>query len=138
MLGLQASVLIVDGHPIAREGLKSLIKADRGFVLCNETGSSTEASRFVEEYRPHGVIIDPHAVEGDGFSLIYRLAGRDPTLRILVCSVRDDAVFERRAFIAGAHGFICKAESSDRILEALAQVMAGNLFVSFPVWSPPG
>jgi DNA-binding NarL/FixJ family response regulator len=127
------SVLIVDAHPIARAGLKSLIGRESDLVLCAEAGSVADAVRLIDEHRPDVVVIDPVLGEGAGFELIRRLLDRQRSLSILVCSVCDDVVFAMRALGTGARGFIGKTQERERIIEALRRVLAGERYYASPL-----
>ena len=122
--------MLVDDHPLVREGLRLLIDDQADLKVCCEAGSVREALDLVRGCRPDGVILDLSLSDGDGMELIRRLSAHYPEMRILVCSMRDESLFAERALHLGAHGYIGKHANSARVLEALRQVLAGNLYVS--------
>jgi DNA-binding NarL/FixJ family response regulator len=126
----QYKVLVVDDHPVVREGLKHLINAESDLVVCCETGSLRQAQQLAREHQPDVVIVDLYLDDGNGLDLIRRLKHRYPEMTFLVCSITEEALFAERAIKAGAKGFINKKELSDHIVQALRQVLDGKMYVS--------
>jgi DNA-binding NarL/FixJ family response regulator len=127
------SILIVDDHPLLRDGLKMLVSAEPDLNVCGETGSLREAANLVRDLEPNLVLIDLALEDGNGLDLIHRLNGRYPDIRFLICSMRDESLYAERSIAAGAHGFISKSEPSSQILEAIRQVLAGKRYLSAKV-----
>lgn len=124
-------ILIVDDHPLVRSGLSALIGAEPDLQVCAETGTVTEALDLAMTSSPDLAIIDLSlANHGDGLDLIKRLRTRAPMLKILVCSVYDEALFAQRALAAGAMGYINKREATACVVDAIRQVLQGDYFVS--------
>lgn len=127
------SVLIVDDHPLLRDGLKTLVSAEPDLNVCGETGSVREAADLVRDLEPNLVLLDITLEDGNGLDLIHRLHGRHPDVRFLICSMRDESLYAERSIACGAHGFISKGEPSSHILEAIRQVLAGKRYLSAQV-----
>jgi DNA-binding NarL/FixJ family response regulator len=123
-------VLIVDDHPLIREGLKGMIAEESDLTICGETGSLREAQELVRELEPNVVIVDLSLEDGDGLELIRRIQGRYSAIRLLVCSMRDESLFAERVLNAGAHGYISKHEVAAHVIDALRQVLAGKIYLS--------
>ena len=123
-------ILIVDDHPLVREGLKSLIFEEPDLVVCAETGSMKDARDLVRDTRPDVVIVDLVLEDGDGLELIRRLRSHDPHIKILVCSMRDDVLIAERAINAGARGYVNKHEAADNVVDAIRHVLDGKLWVT--------
>lgn len=130
MAQYQSTVLIVDDHPLVREGLKALIAGEPDLCVCGETGSMRDAQNLVREKQPDIVIIDLSLEDGNGLDLIRRLKNRYPQTKLLVCSMRDESLFAERAIATGAHGYINKHEVTTRIIEALHRVLDGKIYLS--------
>jgi DNA-binding NarL/FixJ family response regulator len=119
-------IVVVDDHPLVREGLTRLIAETADMSVCGEAANACAALDLIRTVQPHAAIVDLVLPDGDGLELVNRLAAHFPRLKILVCSMRDAAVYAERAFHAGAHGYVGKHEAVYRIVEALQQVLAGR------------
>jgi DNA-binding NarL/FixJ family response regulator len=125
-----STVLIVDDHPLVREGLKGLIAEEADLAVCAETGSMRRAQELVREKQPDIVIIDLSLEDGNGLELIRRLKSHYPHIKMLVCSMRDESLFAERAINTGAHGYINKHEVAGHVIDALRQVLGGKIYLS--------
>lgn len=123
-------VLIVDDHPIVRQGLVRLIAQRSDLEVCGEADSLIGALQAFAETSPHLVIVDLSLKNGTGMELIKEIKARNANTRMLVSSMHDETLFAERVLRAGAHGFINKQDSLDKILEAAVQVLAGGIFLS--------
>src|SRR5579863_8138280 len=101
-------VLIVDDHPIVREGLASLLSKQPDFKVCGEAEGVQDALRLVEELHPDVVTVDIALKTGDGLDLIRRIRERDESIRTICCSLYDETLYAERALHAGAMGYINK------------------------------
>ena len=129
----KARVLIVDDHPIVRDGFSSLVKRQRDLVRCGDASTVAETFTAVETLHPDLVLLDLWIGGGDGLDLIKSLKARFPELRILVISFSDEAVYAARALRAGARGYVMKSQSSKEILTAIRTVLTDELYVSSAV-----
>ena len=123
-------VLIVDDHPIVREGLRRLIDQERDLAVCGEAESPLEAIAAIRELKPDVVIVDISLKQGDGIELLKDARVHNPTLPILVLSMHDEAIYAERMLAAGANGYIMKQAASDQFLLALRHVLGGGIYVS--------
>lgn len=130
MNGRVNTVLIVDDHPLVREGLKGLIADEPDLEVCGETGSMRQAQDMVRQSQPDVVIVDLSLMDGNGLELIRRLKSHYPHIKLLVCSMRDESLFAERAMNAGAHGYINKHEVVGHVIDAIKQVLAGKVYLS--------
>ena len=129
-LARRARILVVDDHPVVREGYVNLIKRQRDFVACGEAGTVLETFKAVETLHPDLVLLDLWLGGDDGLDLIKSLKSQFPTLRILVISFSDEAVYAERALRAGARGYVMKSQPSKEVLTAIRTVLANELYVS--------
>ncbi len=125
-----STVLIVDDHPLVREGLKGLIAEESDLSVCAETGSMREAQALVREHQPDVVIVDLSLEDGNGLDLIRRLKSHYPRLKMLVCSMRDELLFAERAINTGAHGYLNKHEAAGEVVAAVRRVLSGKIYLS--------
>ncbi len=123
-------VLIVDDHPIFRRGLRDLIAEEPDFEVCCEAADAPEALRRVGTDPPDVAIIDLSLKESHGLELIEAIKARNERIKMLVCSVHDESSFAERALRAGAMGYISKQEAADKLIEALRQIVQGEIWVS--------
>ena len=125
-----ARILIVDDHPIVRRGIVQLIQNESNLEVCGEADSPATAVELLESLRPDLVIVDLTLAHANGLGLIKDLQARDPRLPVLVLSMHDETLYAERALRAGAMGYIMKQEATDHIVEAIRQVLGGNIYVS--------
>ncbi|NKN31998.1 response regulator transcription factor [Marichromatium bheemlicum] len=123
-------ILIVDDHPLVRAGLASLIAAEPDLEVCGEAETLREGLRLVRELTPDLTIVDLSLEDGNGLELIKRLKVHDAEIRILVCSVHEEALFAERAISAGALGYINKHKGIDEVIAAVRQTLAGRIYLS--------
>lgn len=123
-------ILLVDDHPLVREGLSALIRATPDLAVAGEAGSVEEACKLLDAQRPDLVLIDLILRGKDGIDLIKQVRGQHPALRMLVLSMHEEAVYAERVLRAGAHGYIMKEMPSSQILKAIRSVLSGEIYVS--------
>lgn len=126
----QTKLLIVDDHPLVREGLKGMIASDARFSVCGETGSIRVAKELIRETSPDIVILDLSLEDGNSLELIPRLKRQNPEIRILVCSMHDELLFAERTIESGANGYINKHEAAEHIISALRHILSGKLYLN--------
>jgi len=123
-------VLIVDDHPIVRQGLRRMIDPEPDLTVCGEAQSEREARTAIRELDPDVVIVDVSLAQGDGLELVRDVHAQRPRLPMLVLSMHDEAIYAGRLLAAGASGYIMKQAASDQLLVALRRVLAGETYVS--------
>jgi DNA-binding NarL/FixJ family response regulator len=123
-------VLIVDDHPIVRQGLRQLINQEPDLMVCGEATEPQQALEVAGTERPDLVIVDLTLKEGSGLDLIKTLQVQQPELPILVVSMHDEALYAERSLRAGARGYIMKQEATETLLHALRRVLDGEIYVS--------
>lgn len=123
-----SKVLIVDDHPIVCQGLQALIDAQDDFSVCGIAEDVAGALDTISREQPDIAIVDLNLKGGDGLELIKARRGHE--LPILVLSMHEEGLYAERAIRAGAKGYLMKQEASDKVIDALRCVLAGELFVS--------
>ena len=123
-------VLIVDDHPIVRQGLRLMIDEEPDLRVCGEAQSEREARVAIRELEPDVVIVDISLVQGDGLELVRDVHAHHPGLPMLVLSMHDELIYAERLLAAGASGYIMKHAASDQLLVALRRVLAGGRYLS--------
>ena len=123
-------VLIVDDHPIVRHGLGELIARQPDLEVCGEAADSSEALRQVEANRPDVAVVDISLGGDNGIELIEQIKALYPGIKTLVSSMHDEKTFAGRALRAGAMGYINKRESIRKVIDAVRQVLRGEVYLS--------
>jgi DNA-binding NarL/FixJ family response regulator len=127
---LSARILIVDDHPIVRQGLKLMINAEADLVIAGEAQSEQEARDMVRELKPDAVIVDLTLGDGDGFNVVRHLHAHYPEVKVLVLSMHEESVYAERLLAEGASGYIMKQAVTDQLVTALRTVLRGERFIS--------
>ncbi len=122
-------VLLVDDHPLVREGLRARLADVPGISVVGEAGDADEAFVRVDMLRPDLVLMDVGMKQVNGIELTTRLRQRHPTLRVLMLSMYDNPEYVHRALDAGAMGYVLKEAPSEEIVAAILEVAAGRQFL---------
>ena len=130
MEGWPHRVLIVDDHPIVREGLRALISQQTDLEVCGEAESVGEAMDLVDSTQPDIAVIDISLKGSDGLELIRRIKERHGSVRMLVSSMHDESMYARRSLRAGAMGFVSKENAGRQIIDAIRRVLDGRIYLS--------
>src|SRR6201987_25273 len=126
----QRRVLIVDDHPIVRQGLRRMIEPEPDLVVCGEVQTEREARTAIRALAPDVVIVDISLAQGDGLELVRDVHAQQPELPMLVLSMHDELIYAARLLAAGASGYIMKQADSDQLLIALRQLLACGSYLS--------
>jgi two-component system, NarL family, response regulator NreC len=122
-------VLLVDDHAVLRSGLRLLLEREEGLEPVGEAGSAEEALRALPRLTPDVVVIDIEMPGIGGLEGVTRIRERAPEAHLLVLSMHDQARDVRRAFDAGAHGYLPKAAADEDLVRAIRAVAAGERYV---------
>ena len=129
----QYSVLIVDDHPIVRHGLAQLIDDGPRFNVCGQTACASEALTLVQRLKPDVMVVDLSLEGGNGLELIKQVKAQGLDTRMLVSSMHDEMLYAERSLRAGAMGYINKEQATDKIVEAINQILEGRIYLSEPM-----
>src|SRR5262245_54676262 len=123
-------ILIVEDHPLFREGLRQMIDRDPDLVVCGQSADAPTAMRAVSELKPDLVLVDITLEGGNGIDLIKSLKAKYDELPILVISMHDESLYAERALRAGALGYVMKNESTRTVKAAIFKALEGEIFLS--------
>lgn len=123
-------ILLVDDHPIVRQGLRRLIETEPDLKVCGEAATVREARILVRNSVPDAVVVDIALRDGDGIELVTDLHAHYPKLPLLVLSMHDEMIYAERLLEAGARGFIMKQAAGAEFIAALRCVLAGDTWAS--------
>jgi DNA-binding NarL/FixJ family response regulator len=123
-------ILIVEDHPMMREGLAQLIGHQPDLVVCGEAENAPQAVAAVKSSKPDLVVTDITLPGRNGIELIKDVQAVVPGLAVLVISMHDEAVYAERVRRAGGRGYIMKQEGGKKLMQAIRQVLSGLGFFS--------
>lgn len=123
-------ILMVDDHPLMREGMAQFLNLQDNLLLCCMASNAQEALEAMQTC-DHALVIVDISLDGDsGLELIRTLRRCHSELAILTLSMHDESLYAERALQSGANGYLMKRESTGNILLAVQQVLAGNIYLS--------
>lgn len=128
-------VLVVDDHPLVREGIRHVLNEGSGFEVTAEAASGEEALRLAESHRPDVILLDISMPGESGLKVAAKLRRGVPEARILILSMHDHAEFVLGAVRAGVHGYVLKDSLPVELRDAVRAVHSGEEFFSPPVAS---
>ena len=123
-------VVIVDDHPIFRNGIIQLINHEPDLHVCGEICSAAQALGAVEELKPDIVVLDLSIQGTNGIELMKSIRALHPHLPALMVSMHDESIYAERALRAGARGYVMKAAPSEKVIEAIRRVLNGGIYLS--------
>ena len=123
-------ILIVDDHPIFCLGMTELINKEPDLRVSQSVDTADKAWEIIRSKRPDLVIVDVSLAESNGIDLVEDITRDYPDLPVLVLSMYDESMYARRAFRAGARGYVMKQKVIGRVVEAIRRVVAGDIYAS--------
>jgi DNA-binding NarL/FixJ family response regulator len=123
-------LMLVDDHPLVRDGLRSRLGAVPGFEVVGEAGGAQEALAQMALVHPQLVLMDVGMKDVNGIDLTVMLLEREPELQVLMLSMYDNPEYVQRALQAGARGYVLKDAPATEIIAAIEAVSAGGTFLS--------
>lgn len=126
----KARIMIVDDHPMVREGMAMLINRERDMYACCQADQIEQALK-ANRSCPHDIAIVDMTLEGfSGLEMMRRLQFEFSALPVLILSMHAEAIYAEPALKAGARGYLMKQTATGELLRAIRQVLRGELFVS--------
>jgi DNA-binding NarL/FixJ family response regulator len=123
-------VLIVDDHPLFRQGLRQVVAGDPRFELVAEAGDGDAALRLIQEKKPDVAVLDVNLPALSGLEVAGKLRGkRLPTRIIILTTYKEEETFNR-AMDLGIRGFVLKENAVQDILDGIAAVAGGHHYIS--------
>jgi DNA-binding NarL/FixJ family response regulator len=126
----KTNILIVDDHPIVRQGLAELINHEEDLAVCGQAEDAHQAIKAVKELKPDMAIVDISLKETSGMELIKDVKAQFPNLPTLALSMHDESLYAERALRAGARGYIMKAEATEKVILAIRTILSGEIYIS--------
>jgi DNA-binding NarL/FixJ family response regulator len=123
-------IVLVDDHPVTREGVRILIDQEPDLTVCGQADSAPAALQLIQKLKPDLAVVDITLKTTSGIELLKNVRALLPDLPVLIMSMHDESLYAERALRAGAKGYIMKHEASERILVAIRSVLSGDLYLS--------
>lgn len=124
------TIVVVDDHPIVREGLRTVLEREKDFSVVGEANDGLEAMRLVEQHRPALLIADLRMPGMSGLEVAQQVARRFPETRVLILSMYGGEGYVTEALASGVVGYILKETDSNNIVHAIRHIMAGQRYLS--------
>ena len=123
-------ILLVDDHPMMRQGLAALIGSEPDLEICGQAENAAKAMAALAAHPTDLVLLDLTLPDKNGVEVIKDMRALHPAVRVLVVSMHDEAIYAERVLRAGARGYIMKQEGGPKLLQAIREVLAGQISVS--------
>ena len=123
-------ILIVDDHPVFREGLTALVQREAGLSICGEASNAAQALTALEQLKPDLVLVDVSLPGRSGIELIKDIRELSPQTAVLALSMHEENLYAERVLRAGGRGYLMKQEAPEKLLQAIRQVLEGQLYLS--------
>jgi len=126
----KARIIVVDDHPIVRQGIVQMISHEPDLEVCAEAEAALDALKAIAATSPDAAIVDLSLKGSSGLELLKDIRVRYPKLPVLVLSVYDESMYAERALRAGARGYMMKEEAAEKVLTAIRRILSGQIYLS--------
>lgn len=123
-------ILVVDDHPVVRQGLALLIEQEPDMAYVGDAESASDALKAIEETKPDIAVVDISLKDSSGIELIKDIRVRYPDLQVLVLSMHDESFYAERVLRAGARGYVTKDEATEKVIVAIRRILTGEIYLS--------
>lgn len=131
-------ILLVDDHPIVRQGLKTLLEGRAGWEVIGEASDGAEAVEKAKELNPDVMVLDVTMPRMNGLEACRVLRRQAPQLEILFVTQHDSPQMMREAMDAGARGYVVKSNAARDLLAAVEAVSQHRVFTALNVQEATG
>ncbi len=127
---MSISILLVDDHPVVREGYRRLLEMHAEFSVCAEADNAQDAYLLYKKHAPSIVVMDLALPGVGGIEAVRRIREWDKDARLLIFSMHEGPAFALKAFEAGAAGYVTKSSDPEQLIRAVTAVVRGGNFLS--------
>ena len=122
-------IVIIDDHPLFREGIKTIIARDRRFEVVDEAGNGREGLEKAVNLKPDVAVVDISLPDTTGLEVARKIRLQCPHTRVMILSMHSKIDYIVEAFQAGATGYVVKESATERLVQALGSVAAGEYYL---------
>jgi len=123
------TLLIIDDHPMFRDGVKTIVRANPAYDIIAEAGTCTEGLALARGLKPDLVLVDISLPDGNGIDLARDILVQAPQTKVLMLSMHSKVEFIATAFQAGVSAYLAKDSSRDQLVQALDAVVTGKQYL---------
>jgi DNA-binding NarL/FixJ family response regulator len=123
-------VVVIDDHPILRQGISQLINQERDLAVCGEAGDVPSGLRFLEAHKCDIILLDISLNGKSGIEFLKDIKVQHPKIPVIILSMHDENIYASRALRAGASGYIMKQAAAEKVIEAIRTVLKGEVYLS--------
>lgn len=127
------NIMIIDDHPLFREGLKSIVERDSRFKVVGEAGTGRQGIRMAKQLSPDLAVVDISLPDINGIQVTNEMRSAAPDVSIMIVSMHSKIDYIAEAFQAGATGYVAKDSASDRLIQGIETVLKGEYFLDSSV-----
>lgn len=127
------SIMIVDDHPLFREGLKTIIGRDKRYEIIAEAGTGKNALDKAQKNKPDLMMVDLSLPDMSGIQLTRKILAKLPQIKIIIVTMHSKVDYMAEAFQAGAIGFVVKDSAAEGLLKGIETVLKGDYFLDSAV-----
>ena len=127
---VETRILVLEEHPLLRHGVADYLNSQPDIIVCGETDNIRDARNKIHDCKPQLLLTALRIGTGDSLEFVKSLKSKHPTLLILVYSAFEETIFAERALRAGADGYVMKKAPKEELLEAIREILGGNIYVS--------
>lgn len=127
------TILLADDHPIVRQGLRTLLEAEPDFHVVGEAADGVEAVQLVERLHPDVLVLDLMMPGLSGLEVTWQASQRSPRTKIIILSMYANKPYLLEALRNGAAGYVLKKSTTEELVQAVQEVMAGRRYLSLPL-----
>jgi DNA-binding NarL/FixJ family response regulator len=127
---VKTRVYLIDDHPLLVQGITHLINADGNMQVVGTTGEWTVALKEIPVSKPDIVVLDITLARANGVEVLKNLRVHFPELKVLMLSMHDESLYAARSLKAGASGYLMKASASEEVVQAIRQIVNGDIYLS--------
>lgn len=134
-MGEKYSILIVDDHPLFREGLKTIIERSNRFEVVGEAGNGKEGLKKTRKLKPDLVMVDLSLPDTSGIRLTRDIRNTFSHIKVIIVTMHSKVDYIAEAFQAGANGYVVKESAAEGLMKGLETVLKGEYFLDSAVSS---